>query len=214
MKNTTTTAMQDKYPNWKKHFNIQLFAEDPQTNPPATDPNGGNDPKPAENTFTQEQVNAIVKDRLAKEKGKYTDYDEYKKAFDVAQLKQQEEMTELEKANKQIEDYKQKILDAENAKNQMQLEIAKTKLMNELGLDLKFADRVKGSNEEELKADIEAFKGMVGTVKTNLGTSFNPANANTSDKNPFTKEHFNLTEQGKLWKENPTLAQQLMQASK
>jgi hypothetical protein len=27
----------------------------------------------------------------------------------------------------------------------------------------------------------------------------------TTDKNPFSKEHFNLTEQAKLYKENPSL---------
>lgn len=165
-------------------------------------------------TFTQAELNAIIADRLGREKEKYKDYDELTKLKTDIETKKQAEMTELEKAKLDLETYKQKITEAENAKKAMEIEVTKSKLMNELGLDLKFSDRVKGANEEELKADIESLKAMVGTVKTTVGGSgTNPANANSGEKNPFSKEHFNLTEQGKIFKENPAIALQLMNAA-
>jgi DNA-directed RNA polymerase alpha subunit len=46
------------------------------------------------------------------------------------------------------------------------------------------------------------------------GSGANPANPGGNRKNPWAKETFNLTEQGKLMRDNPDLAKQLQAAAK
>lgn len=67
--------------------------------------------------------------------------------------------------------------------------------------------------DEQLTAIKETYKDLftptvTGRQPNNTGGSPNGV------KNPWSKEHFNLTEQGKLLTENPELAKQLMAAAK
>ena len=52
------------------------------------------------------------------------------------------------------------------------------------------------------------------TSKGSLGSSGNHNRGNNNTKNPFSKEHYNLTEQSRLYLENPTLAKQLEELAK
>lgn len=62
-------------------------------NPPASDP-----APPADRSFTQADIDRIVADRVARERGKYADYDDLKaKAADYEQLRAQSQ-TDQEKA--------------------------------------------------------------------------------------------------------------------
>ena len=64
---------------------------------------------------------------------------------------------------------------------------------------------------EELK-ESDSYLFNIEETKGTLGSTGNHNRNNTGAvKNPFTKEHFNLTEQSKLYMENPTLAKQLME---
>jgi TolA-binding protein len=67
--------------------------------------------------------------------------------------------------------------------------------------------------DEQLAAIKEAYKDM---FDPNLKgrDPFNKDKTPPGLKNPWSKEHFNLTEQGKLLRENPELAKQLMAAAK
>ena len=70
----------------------------PPATPPVNDPNGGqppaNDPG---KTLTQAEIDAIVEERLAREKKKYADYGDLKKAAaELAELKKSQ-MSEMEK---------------------------------------------------------------------------------------------------------------------
>ena len=53
------------------------------------------------------------------------------------------------------------------------------------------------------------FKDEAGSGKLN----YKPNNGNSPVNNPFTKEHFNLTEQGKLFRTNPQQARAMAQAA-
>lgn len=44
-------------------------------------------------------------------------------------------------------------------------------------------------------------------------TDYNPQNGSPAESNPWTKEHFNLTEQGKIYKEDPARAKAMMDAA-
>lgn len=83
--------------------------------------------KPEEKTFTQEEVNAIVNDRLGREKAKYSDYEAMKaKAAKFDELEEANK-TELQKASEKA-----------------------TSLQNELN-ELKKANEIRGIREEVAK---------------------------------------------------------------
>ncbi|MGG1641871.1 scaffolding protein [Paenibacillus sp. NRS-1782] len=74
-----------KYTNVKYPLSLQLFAEgdpDPTPNPPI-------DPTPPK-TFTQDELDQVIADRIARERKKYADYDELKA-----------KLTEFERANEE-----------------------------------------------------------------------------------------------------------------
>lgn len=56
----------------------------------------GNEPQ-GERTFTQEEMNAIIADRLNRERSKYADYDEMKKKAEQFDANQEANKTELQK---------------------------------------------------------------------------------------------------------------------
>lgn len=112
-------------------------------------------PKPDEGkTFTQADVDRIVQERLAKEKGKYADYDELKaKAAKVDELETSKK-SDLDKLTEQIEGLKRSQADTEA--RALRAEVATAK-----GLNAAQAKRLAGTTREELEADadeiIEAF---------------------------------------------------------
>lgn len=63
--------------------------------------------------------------------------------------------------------------------------------------------------DEQLTAMKEQYKDLF-TVDVKGGDPNNKTKPAPGQKNPWSKEHFNLTEQGKLLKENPELARQFM----
>ncbi|MFS8534850.1 MAG: phage scaffolding protein [Limnochordales bacterium] len=81
---------------------------------------------------------------------------------------------------------------------------------------------IKAGLDEQLKTLRETkpflFKQQEGSglqikgAKPADGSEKNPGGAGM--KNPWSKEHFNLTEQGRIMRENPELAKQLMAAAK
>lgn len=62
--------------------------------------------------------------------------------------------------------------------------------------------------KEALTTLLEAKPYLKGAPKQ-VGGPSNPGAGNTGDKNPWSKEHFNLTEQGRLLREDPAKAQRL-----
>lgn len=102
-------------------------------------------PQP-ERTFTQSELDAIVKDRLAREKGKYADYEELKTK--AAQLDQIEEnnKSELQKATEKA-DALQKELD--RMKKTKSINDLRNKVASELGVP---ANLLTGEDEESCKA--------------------------------------------------------------
>lgn len=71
-----------------------------------------------------------------------------------------------------------------------------------------FDTQIEALKESDSYLFEEIGKGTLGST----GTHKRDNGANT--KNPFSKEHFNLTEQSRLFIENPTLAKQLQELAK
>jgi len=83
------------------------MADEPKTVEPGTEP-----VKPEEKTFTQSQLDAIIKDRLARATKEYSDYEDIKKKAETleAERKKREEaeLTENEKLKKDLEEAQRK----------------------------------------------------------------------------------------------------------
>jgi len=100
----------------------------------------------------------------------------------------------------------------------LELNASKIDLFKTKGYSLDLTDFVNGNTIEEIDTNVVNLNKVIATIvekqvverlRTNSYTPPKGGNA-SGEKNPFSKEHFNLTEQGKLYKENPTLAKSLM----
>lgn len=80
--------------------------------------------------------------------------------------------------------------------------------LNENGELEGFDNQIESLKETDSYLFEEVGKGTLGSA----GNHKRDNGANT--KNPFTQEHFNLTEQSRLFIENPTLAKQLQELAK
>lgn len=97
-------------------------------------------------TFTQAELDAVVRDRLKREREKYADYDDLKaKAAEVDKSK-----TQLDKLQEQLEGMARRAEDGERRATVREV-------ADELGISVKQASRLKGSTKDELLADGREF---------------------------------------------------------
>jgi len=117
-------------------------------------------------TFTQDDLDRVVAERLSRERAKFADYEDIKaKAAKFDQL-EAEKQTEQEKLASQIKDAEQKRVDAENTVVSLQGTVLKYQIAAEKGLDLKAAARLTGTTREEIEADADAFKASFAPAST------------------------------------------------
>jgi len=127
-------------------------------------------------TFTQEELNKIIDERLKREREKYKDYSELKKIADEYKKIKEAEMTEQEKLQQKLSEYERTLLDKEREAEELRVELLKVRILDEMGLPKTWAKRIFGTNEEEIRQDAEELKKMLGTPKpTQIGTGSNPA---------------------------------------
>lgn len=93
-------------------------------------------------------------------------------------------------------------------------------LIDKSKIELDDAGNVKAGLDDQVKALRES-KAFLFVQKEDGGAKFKGAKPPESSdkgggglKNPWSKEHFNLTEQGRILRENPELAKQLQAAAK
>lgn len=119
------------------------------TTTPAPNGDGGTD-----RSFTQSDVERIVGERLARERGKYADYDDLKakaSQFDELQTSQQSDLERLTSERDTLKTQSETST-AENMRLRVALE---KKLPAEL------IDRLQGSTKDELEADAEELLKLV-----------------------------------------------------
>lgn len=105
-------------------------------------------------TFTQDELNEIVKERVARERDKYKDYSELKekaKQFDEIEDKNKTELEKLTESNKKL----QSQIDAYNAEKQMRN--VRDQVVKETGLPIDLVSKLSGSTVEELTESANAF---------------------------------------------------------
>lgn len=136
----------------------------------------------------------------------------------------------VKKANPEETDEQKRIRTLEDKFNTTESELVREKLKNktvaelsEKGLPTELADFFIGRDEERTTANLKTFETVFeAAVKKEVekkfkkgGDDFNKGDndKNKNVKNPWKTEHFNLTEQGRISKEDPELAKKLKAAA-
>lgn len=131
-------------------------------------------------------------------------------------------MTGEERAKAELEQ-ERKALEEERAElHRIKIESAATTALAETNLPLELKQFVLGENEQDVKNRATTLadylnKAIQNGVDKGVEAEFakhgyKPGGSqqqSSADKNPWSKEHFNLTEQGRLFKGNPEKARQL-----
>lgn len=98
--------------------------------------------------LSQDEVDAVVQDRLKRESAKYSDYDDLK-----AKAKSVDELTA--KHAEEINKLKAEIKTANEATTAAKLTAAKEKAMRDFGIKDSLAEFVTGNSEDELRTKAE-----------------------------------------------------------
>lgn len=196
----------------ERRINLQLFAE-PPADGGQVDNQGNNQQQqqtpPEQKTFTQEELERILSERLKREREKYKDYDELKKAAEELKKLKEAQMSETEKLQAKLAEMERERMELELQLQEARVENLKLKVLDEMGLPRAWANRIFGTSEEEIRQDAEELKKLLGAAGKTVGGGTNPP-AGTGIENPWKKETFNLTKQAEILKTNPALAQKLM----
>lgn len=151
----------------------------------------GKQDNPPEKTFTQAELEAIIADRLKREREKYKDYADLKKAAEEYQKLKESQMSEAEKLQAKAAEYERQLLEKEREAAEARTENLKLRVLDEMGLPKAWASRIFGTTEEEIKQDAEELKKLLGTPGKPVGGATNPGQANNPvDFRKASKEEF------------------------
>ncbi|MCD8207089.1 MAG: DUF4355 domain-containing protein [Bacteroidales bacterium] len=103
-------------------------------------------------TFTQDEVDQIVKDRLERESKKFSDYDELKAKVG------EYEKTISEKENQistMTSDHEKQIAERDAKIQTLETDSLKTRIALEAGLPADLAERLQGTDEASFRADAQ-----------------------------------------------------------
>ena len=135
---------------------------------------------------TQEQLDAVLKDRLERERQKvaekYADYDDIvaesaKKDEQIAALSSKLEDQDGKKA-----EYDTKISELSDKIKAYELDSVKTKVAHQVGLPFEMASRLTGEDEEAITADAKKMAKLFKPVAAPIGSNEpNNQNADPTD---------------------------------
>ena len=104
---------------------------------------------------TQEELDAIVKARLSREREKYADYDDLKKQLADFEAKETTYQDTINDLKTRETDLTSQIESLNGDLTKTRLQTAKQRIATEYGLPLDLADRLQGDDEDGFKADAE-----------------------------------------------------------
>ncbi len=182
--------------------------------------------------LTEEQADKVLKGYEGYvSHDRFNEVNEAKKKAEATIAERDKQLKDLQKMQGDADALKQQIADLETknkeAKKQYDAEIAMMKLDNAIRAEITNAH------------DVSMVAGLIDKTKVVIGEDgklsglteqlttlqkekaflfkstqqYNPANGNNPNKNPFAKETWNMTEQGKLFRENPEQARALANAA-
>lgn len=146
----------------KLRLNLQHFAEQGDGDPEGNDDQqGGNEDKTDQQggkTFTQEEVDQILKDRLAREKKNKEDA--VKEAEKLAKMnKDQKAEYEREQMQKELDAYK-----AKEARNEMKKHASDVFKNNEITPNDELLEIVTADTADQTQANVQAFKDVLNNM--------------------------------------------------
>lgn len=119
-----------------------------------------------EKTFSQEELNSIVSERLNKEKEKYDK--QVKELTTKAEAYEKQIATftsQLEEINKKVATHESELQERDNKIHEYETQSVKMRVAHEVGIPYELASRLSGTTEEEIKTDAESIKGLLGQTK-------------------------------------------------
>lgn len=150
----------------KLRLRLQHFAEDGTQDPePNNNPEPKDDPEPnntgkgeGEKTFTQEDVDQIIKDRVAREKK--SKEDAVKEAEKLAKMnKDQKAEYEREQMQKELDSYK-----AKEARNEMKKHAGDVFKQNEITPNDELLELVTADTADQTQANVQAFNDVLNNM--------------------------------------------------
>ena len=114
---------------------------------------------------TQEELDAIIKNRLERVKEKYSDYDDIKALVVQVQDENSSLKSALEASKQETESSNKQIADLEAKISGYETENLRTRIALQNGLPFDLADRLQGTDEESLKADAERLASFIKPVE-------------------------------------------------
>lgn len=155
-------------------LNIQLFAE-------------------GDKTFTQEEVDKMINDRLARERKKFdTEKKELERKHNES-IEDYEEriktanMTAEEKFKLEIEKRDKLLAEKDGALNKIKVDGIKRDVLSKYKLPEKFMSRISGETEEDIEASVKEFNEVMGEyIKSQAGGTPNNLDGGSKggDKEP------------------------------
>lgn len=110
---------------------------------------------------TQEDLDRIVKERLARQKEKYADYDELKSRVKELEDENAELHTAADVSAKDKTAQENQIAELQSKISDYETEKTRTRVALQYGLPLDLASRLRGDDEEALKQDAENLAGLM-----------------------------------------------------
>ena len=207
-------------------MNLQLFAEPggEPTEPTPTEPTpggGGGEPTPEDKPLTMEEVRKLIQSETDKVRTEYSK--RLKEAQAEVERLAKEKMSEEEKAEFERQKLQKELEEKERALLERELNLLAVDLLTEAKMPLEFKEFVVGVDEETTKAKATTLKNLWNTAleqavkerfKEKGRDPYDTSGSGDTVKNPWSKEHFNLTEQARLLRENPELAATLRQMAR
>ena len=197
-------------------MNIQLLAgegepagEEPTENPVDNEQGQEQPTEPTEKTFTQDEVNKMFKDRLAREMKKFEKKLETERA-------EAEELAKLSEAERQKKLFEKQVAEFEATKKAFEAERMLNETMTQLsakGLPTTFASLLRADDAETTLANINDFetefnKAVEARVSERLKGTTPRTATNKNNSGEINKEKFkkmNIVQKSELLKNNPDL---------
>jgi len=164
-------------------------------------PEGTETPPEGGKTFTQEQIDDLVEKRLAREREKYSDYEDLKsqvKALADEKKKLEDEgKSDSEKVSEQLAALQKQLEEEKQARTKSEAEALRLRVAQAKGLSEAQARRLQGATREELEADaddlLESFGGKKDEPKSDKGggrprENLQPGASNENDDDELTAE--------------------------
>mgnify|MGYP000913116194 CR=1 FL=1 len=219
-----------------RFMDLQLFAEDSKDSGKDSDKGQNEDTGKSQDkdsskdtskdsskdkkTLTQDEVNAIIQARLATEKAKWEEDFKAKLGEAITEAEKLARMNAEQKAEYERQKKETELANREAEITRRELRAQALEALAEKGLPKQLADILvytdAQSTNDSIVAVEKVFRAAVEAGVNERLKGNPPAGGGTDnkgDKNPWSKEHFNLTEQGRIAKEDPALAARLRAAA-